>query len=217
MQLFIVAVQTLPMYILAGSKSVFNLIDEALYNRLFDKPSIRSPGDVRVIGGNYEALDIKGFAVLTVALGSTLVWHEFGVVPNLPLEVLVYADVLAPHFCLLLYFKNNKKRLQFGIQVCPRCHQYRSDHEIGTQTQLRFVDRSLKCKRNRLKLGYNLLVTLPEAVCGDSDCEQLEEPDEDSVPLVKPEVSQVPSTENPSYTPFIAFATVKPLASSSAT
>ena len=76
---------------------------------------------MRVIEGNGEALDLKGFAVLHVALGSNLLWHEFGVVPNLPFEVLEGADVLALHLCSPLYFKNNKKRLQFGIQVCPRC------------------------------------------------------------------------------------------------
>ena len=67
---------------------------------------------MRVIEGNGDALDLKGVAVLPVALGSNLIWHEYGVVPNLPLEVLVGADVLAPHLCSLLYLKNNKKRLQ---------------------------------------------------------------------------------------------------------
>ena len=88
--------------------------------------------------------------------------------PNLPLEVLVGADVLAPHLCSLLYLKNNKKRLQFEIQVCFRCHQYRTDPEVGLQKQLRFVDCSPKRKRNRLKVGYDSLATLPKAVCGDS-------------------------------------------------
>ena len=55
-----------------------------------------------MIGGNGEALDLKGFAVLPVAISSNLIWHEFGVVPNLPFEVLVGADVLAPHLCSLV-------------------------------------------------------------------------------------------------------------------
>ena len=170
--------------------------------------------ETRVIGGNGEALDLKGFAVLPVALGSTLIWHVFGVVPNLPLEVLVGVNLLAPHLCSLLYLKNNIKRLQFGIQVCPRCLQYRSDPEVGSQQQLRFDDRSLKRKRNRLKVGYKFLTTLPEAVCGDSDCEQLEEPDKDSAPSGEPENSQLPFTEDPSNTSSIAPLAVMPLAQS---
>ena len=107
MQLFFIlgAVQTLPVWILADVGSVRNLIDEPVYIRLFFKPPIRDFGDVRVIGGNGEALDLKGFAVLPVALGSNLIWHEFGVVHNLSLEVLVGTDVLAPHLCSLLYLK----------------------------------------------------------------------------------------------------------------
>ena len=64
-----------------------------------------------IISGNGEALDLIGFAVLPVTLGTTLLSHEFGVVPNLPLEVLIGADVLSNHQCLLLYLKNNQKRL----------------------------------------------------------------------------------------------------------
>ena len=103
---------------------------------------------------------------------------------NLPLKVLVGADVLAPHLCSLLYFKNNKTRLQFGIQECPRCLQYRTDPDIGSQKQVRVVDRSLKGKRNRLTVSYNFLATLPEAVCDDSDGEQLREADEGQAPSV---------------------------------
>ncbi len=199
MQLFFVlsAVQTLPVVILADSGSVHNLIDESVFNRLPLKPPIKDPGDIRVIGGNGEALDLKGFAVLPVSLGSNLIWHEFGVVPNLPLEVLVGADVLAPHLCSLLYLTTNKKRLQFGVKECPRCAQHRTDPAVGQGRQLRFVDLRLKRKRNRLKVGYNFLATLPEAICGNSDCEQVGGLDEDATPSVKPEGLQLPQTDDP--------------------
>ena len=116
---------------------------------------------------------IKGFAVLPVYLGLNLIWHDFGVVPNLSLEVVVGADVLAPHLCSLLYLKNNKKRLQFEAQVCTRCAQHSTDPEVGQGRQLRFVDLRLKRKRNCLNMGYNFLATLPEAIWGNSDCKQV--------------------------------------------
>ena len=167
-----------------------------------------------MIGGNGEALDIKGYAVLPVALGSNLIWHKFGFLPNLSLEVLVGADVLAPHLCYLLYFKNNKKRLQFGIKECPRCLQYRTDPEVGSQKQLRFVDRSLKRKRNRLKVDYNFLATLPEAVCDDSDSEQLKEVNKGQAPSVGPEGREFHQTDDPSHTSSIPPVAVKPLVQS---
>ena len=171
-----------------------------------------------MIGGNGEALDLKGFAVLPVALGSNLILLEFGVVPNLPIELLVGADVLEPHLCSLLYLKirylNYKKRLQFGIQVCLRCLHCRTDPEVGSQRQLRFVDRSLKRKRNLLKVGYNFLATLPEAVCDDSDSEQLKEVDEGRAPSVGPEGPELHQTDDPSHTSSLAPVSGKPLAQS---
>ena len=86
----------LTVWILADSGLVCNLIDESVYNRLPFRPPIRDPDDVQVIGGNCEALDLNSFAVLPVSLCSNLILHELGVVLNLPLEVLIGDDVLAP-------------------------------------------------------------------------------------------------------------------------
>ena len=81
------AVQTLPVWILADSSSVRNLITKVVNNRLFFKPAIQESGDVRVIRYNGEAINLKGITVLPIALGSTLVCDEFEVVPNLSLKV----------------------------------------------------------------------------------------------------------------------------------
>ena len=67
-----------------------------------------------MIGGNGEPLKLRGFTVLPVAFKATLLWHEFGFVPELPLEVLIGADILSAHQCSLFYLKNNQKRLKFG-------------------------------------------------------------------------------------------------------
>ena len=84
-----------------------NFIDKAVYNRLIYKHYICDTGDVRVIGGNGKALDLKGFAVLPVFLGSTLVWHKFKLVPNFLFEVLIRANLLTLYVCSLVYLKNN--------------------------------------------------------------------------------------------------------------
>ena len=72
------------------------------------------------------------------------------------------------------------------------------DRPRGCQwRQLKFVDLRLKRKRNRLKVGYNFLATLPEATCGDSDCEQASEDDEGATPSVEPEGRQPPRLMTP--------------------
>ena len=136
------AVQSLPTWILVDSGSVRNLIDEAVYKKLPYQPPIREPGDCRVIGGNGEPLKLKGFAVLPVTLDDTLLWHEFGVVPNLPIEVLIGADILATHRCSLLYLKDDTKRLTFCNKTCTSCVRFRKDPEVGASAQLRFVEKN---------------------------------------------------------------------------
>ena len=164
MRLFFVEsmVQSTPMWILADSGSSRNLINELAFSRLLFQPPLRPPGDVRVVGGSGEVLQIKGFAVLPISFGTTLVWHEFGVVKDLPLEALIGGDVFTPHFCTLQYLKNNRKRLEFGTQTCSECERNRSDPECGAAVQLRFVDRELKRKRNRVRLKLNFVAVLPD-------------------------------------------------------
>lgn len=87
------------------------MIVEAVYNRLFFKFPIQDSCDVRVIVGNNEAFDIKGFVVLPVYFGLTFVWHEFRVVLNFTLEVLIRAYVFALYLSSLLYFTNDRNRL----------------------------------------------------------------------------------------------------------
>ena len=119
--------------------------------------------------------------------------------PNLPIDVLVGADVLTSHL-LQSVPKEQSKRLQFGIQVFIRCAQYRGDPEVGSQKQLRFVDRSVKRNRTRTSVGYNFLATLPEAVCDDSDSDKLAKLDETSSPLDEPNGPQLHQPDDPGQT-----------------
>ena len=157
-------VQSVPMWILADSGSSRNLINENVYRRLPYQSAIRDPGDVRVIGGSGEALRLLGFAVLPVVFGATLLWHEFGVVADLPLEALVGGDIFIPHQCTLSYLPNGKKRLEFGVKTCAECERFRQDPSSGAAVQLRYVDREHRKRRNRVKLGANFVAVLPDTI-----------------------------------------------------
>ena len=93
------SIQTTPIWILADSGSARNLIAESTFNKLPFQPPLTTKTDVHVIGGSGEELRIRGWTIIPVAFGAVLLWHEFSVVPNLPLEALIGGDVLAPHQC----------------------------------------------------------------------------------------------------------------------
>ena len=78
--------------------------------------------NIQVFGCNGGLLDIRIFAVLPLIIGDTLIWHEFAVIRQLPLEVLIDGDILKPHLCSLLYLKNKQKDLRFGLQNWIECN-----------------------------------------------------------------------------------------------
>ena len=173
------AIQTLPVWIWADAGSVRNLIDEVVYRCLPFQPPLHDPSDVQVIGGNGQLLELKGFAVLPVSLGTTLLWHEFEVVPHLPLEAVMSADILVPHQCTLCYLCENEKRLQFGLTTCATCTRLKSDPKVNTLAQVKFVETNPKRRRNRVKIGANFTATLANVTdsepVGEDDKEDFEE------------------------------------------
>ena len=197
MRLFFVEsmVQNTPLWMLADSGSSRNLISENVFRRLAFQPPIRPPGDVRVIGGSGEALQLQGFAVLPVAFGSVLLWHEFGVVRDLPLEALVGGDIFIPHFCTLQYQPNGKKRLEFGIKNCAECDRHRSDLESGSTMQSRFIDRDFKHRRNRARPSLNFVAVLPDqpsnAASVTTSTQTVEIQSEESLPMTETPTSPV--------------------------
>ena len=125
------AVQTLPTWVLASFGSVTNLIDEAVYKKLPYHSPIRNSEYCRVIGGNGKPLDLKWFTVLPVTHGTTLLWHEFRVVTNLTLELLLGADVLKSYQCSLLYLKDNQIRSMFVNKNCTKCERFWTNPVFG--------------------------------------------------------------------------------------
>ena len=94
-------------------------------------------------------------------IGDTLIWHEFAVVPQLPLEVLIGADIRQPHLCSLRYLKSKQKDLRFGLQNCFECNYNRALPFDGAAAQLRYVDRAFHDLRNRVQFDDNFIAVLP--------------------------------------------------------
>ena len=81
-----------------------------------------------MFSGNRGPLDIKEFAVLTVVNFGTFISHEFPVVRQYLLKVLIGADILQSHLCLLCYLRDKQKKLKFGLQsfsIATTTNRYR--------------------------------------------------------------------------------------------
>lgn len=53
---------------------------------------------------------------------------------------MIESNILISLLCFLQYLKHNKKTLQYNTQFCKSCSRYQFDPELGTSTQMRFVD-----------------------------------------------------------------------------
>ena len=106
--------------ILIDSGSVRNLIDDRIFGLLPYQPPLK-PRDIRVFGGNGEALTISGFVVLPVAICGELLWHEFGVVSGLPMRVIIGADILQPHRGIHRYVDDKHVQLKLGKSKFAEC------------------------------------------------------------------------------------------------
>ena len=113
-------IQNISHWVLADSGSVRNLIDDEVFKLLPFQPPLNQ-WNMQVFGGNGGLLDIWNFAVLPVVISGTFIWHKLAVVRQFPLEVLIGANILQPHFCLLRYMRDKQKELTFGFYSCFDC------------------------------------------------------------------------------------------------
>ena len=155
-----VIIQNQAHYVLTDLGSVRNFIDYDVFRSLPYQLQLNQR-DIQVFGGNGSPLNIRGFAVLPLMISDTLIWVEYAVVRQLPLEVLIGADILQPHFCFLLYLKNKQKDLRFKLLNCFECNYNRALPFDGAAAQLRYVDRALHDSRNRVQVDDNFIAVLP--------------------------------------------------------
>ena len=74
-----------------------------------------------MIAGNGKEMDVIGWAIFKIKVCDKLLYHLFGVVNNLPVEVLIGGEFLKAHGCVLTYAPTGRNRLDLGVNECPAC------------------------------------------------------------------------------------------------
>lgn len=114
-------------------------------------------GDVQVVGGNGRTLDLRGFVMLPTAISTVTYSHEYGIVRELPIDVIIGSDVLIPHQCTLQYTLNEQKKLELNHRDCSICAINRPDPESGTKAQLKFTIIGIKSETKLAEAEYELV------------------------------------------------------------
>ena len=106
---------------LADTGSCRNLINEDFYQQLPIKGTMFPPGTITVIAGDGNMLDLLGWTVLKMEVGNEVIYHEVGVVKDLPFSVLMGGEMMRPHCCSLQYAASGRNTFNFGVTTCSIC------------------------------------------------------------------------------------------------
>ena len=85
-------------------------------------PTILTPaGSTVVVAGDGKILDLQWLAVLNFEIAEQTLYHEVGVVKDLPLEFLIGGELMKSHDCTLTYSSMGRNILTLGKETCSCC------------------------------------------------------------------------------------------------
>ena len=80
-----------------------NLISQRDYEALPQRPTLRPPGEMMIVAGNNKEIPLLGWTTLRFTINTRSASHEFGVVKDLPIHMLIGGEFLRPHECQIIY------------------------------------------------------------------------------------------------------------------
>ena len=79
-----------------------NLISQRDYEALPQPPTLRPPGSLMVVPGNNQEIPLLGWITLHFTINTPRAYHDFGVVKNLPIDMLIGGEFLRSHECQII-------------------------------------------------------------------------------------------------------------------
>ena len=89
-----------------------------------------------VVAGNNQEIPLVGWITLRFTINTRRAYHVFGVVKNLPIEMLIGGEFLRPHECQIMYKASGLDA--FGIKdgSCKECVQNKQKMKEEQDQQL---------------------------------------------------------------------------------
>ena len=109
------------LWCLADSGTCKNFISSRLYFQLPHRVELKPIVKEKVIAGNGKEMDVLGRAIFKIKVCDKQLYHLFGVVNNLPVEVLIGGEFLKAHGCTLTYAPTGRNRFDLGVNECNAC------------------------------------------------------------------------------------------------
>ena len=86
--------------------------------------------------GKWKSVGKFWLGTLKIQLAGKLLYHSFGIVPDLPVDLIVGGDVMKPHACSLKYHPTGRNEFLMGEEKCESCTFFHSEMERRHDEQL---------------------------------------------------------------------------------
>ena len=146
------SVQDKNVWTLADTGSCRNLMSNAFWESLPIHDVLTPPGSTVVVAGDGKTLDLLGWATIRFEIAGRALYHEVGIVRDLPLDFLLGGEFMRPHQCNLQYSTVGRNTFTLGDVPCSKCVR---NHQI-----LRTYNSPLLHAYKKTPLGKNLLCLL---------------------------------------------------------
>ena len=115
----ITSIQNRNLWALADTGSCRNLMSEKFWKALPIPVILTPPGSTVVVAGDGKILDLLGWTIINFEIAGQTVYHEIGVVKDLPVEFLIGGELMKPHSCSLQYVTSGCNTFHLGSLTCP--------------------------------------------------------------------------------------------------
>ena len=109
-----VGVQERTVWALIDTGASRNLISQREYEAIPQPPTLHPPGKMMVVAGNNQEIPVLGWITLRFTINTRSAYHDFGLVKNLPIDILIGDEFLRQHECQIMYKVSGRNA--FGIK-----------------------------------------------------------------------------------------------------
>ena len=83
-------------------------------------PELGPPGWLMIVAGNNQEIPLVGWMSLRFTITKRTAYHEFGVVQNLPIDMLIGGEFLMQHECQIMYQASGRDVFGMNDGTCEK-------------------------------------------------------------------------------------------------
>ena len=155
-----ITLQQKRVWALIDSGSSRNIMSEELYRTLIVRPVLQT-SEENIVAGNGKPIVLRGVAVFAVRLTTFWLFHEFGVVAELPLPAIIGGELMRKHAARITYQPRGEHLFELGNAVCDTCTRIRNAMVESGDPQLRYCIDTPRRPDAVLRRDVPILVAVP--------------------------------------------------------